>query len=133
MALNALDGMMAKQLNMSSTLGALLNELGDVISDLALYLPLAFICAPAHWTIVTFAIGSLLTEFCGVLSQALGQNRRYEGPMGKSDRAFIIGTLGLVTYFLPKVFVIWNWIFMILTALTLITCWNRLSRLVEET
>src|SRR5512137_909944 len=38
MALNAVDGMMARELGMSSNLGAVLNELGDVLSDLALYL-----------------------------------------------------------------------------------------------
>src|SRR2546425_518121 len=40
MALNAMDGMLARELNMKSTLGAVLNEVGDVLSDLALYLPL---------------------------------------------------------------------------------------------
>ena len=32
----------------------------------------------------------------GVLMQTLGALRRYDGPMGKSDRAFIFGALGLV-------------------------------------
>src|SRR5690349_16371261 len=36
MALNAIDGMMARELNMKATLGAVLNEAGDVLSDLAL-------------------------------------------------------------------------------------------------
>lgn len=36
MALNAIDGMMARELNMQSASGAVLNEVGDVISDIAL-------------------------------------------------------------------------------------------------
>jgi phosphatidylglycerophosphate synthase len=40
MALNALDGMLARECNQTSRLGAILNETGDVISDIALYLPL---------------------------------------------------------------------------------------------
>src|SRR5262245_13351190 len=40
MALNALDGMMAREHALKTDLGAVLNEVGDVLSDLALYLPL---------------------------------------------------------------------------------------------
>src|SRR5262244_2364032 len=42
MALNAMDGMLAREHNQKTPLGAILNELGDVLSDAALYLPLAF-------------------------------------------------------------------------------------------
>src|SRR6185295_8322768 len=41
MALNAIDGMLAREHNQKSRLGALLNEIGDVLSDAALYLPFA--------------------------------------------------------------------------------------------
>ena len=40
MALNALDGMMARTYNMQSKLGEVLNEIGDVISDLFIFIPL---------------------------------------------------------------------------------------------
>jgi CDP-diacylglycerol--glycerol-3-phosphate 3-phosphatidyltransferase len=43
MALNAVDGMLAREHNQKSSLGAVLNELGDVVSDAALYLPLALV------------------------------------------------------------------------------------------
>ena len=43
MALNALDGMLAREFNQKSRLGAVLNELGDVVSDTALYLPIALV------------------------------------------------------------------------------------------
>src|SRR5438309_10859086 len=71
MALNAIDGMMARELGMSSRLGAVLNELGDAVSDLGLYLPLAFVYQPAQWSVIAFSIGAVLTEFCGVLGRAL--------------------------------------------------------------
>src|SRR5205085_7053090 len=95
MALNALDGMMARELNQASALGAVLNELGDVLSDLGLYLPLAVLTEQILWPVLLFNLGAVLTEFCGVLSQARGASRRYDGPLGKSDRAFLIGALGL--------------------------------------
>jgi phosphatidylglycerophosphate synthase len=132
MALNAIDGMMARELNMKTTLGAVLNEAGDVISDLALYLPLAFVHPPSLWPIVAFSIGAMFTEFCGVLTQALGAKRHYEGPMGKSDRAFVVGAIGLITAFVPGVFKWWPWFFTIAAFLTVVTCLNRLGRALTE-
>ena len=44
MALNAIDGMLAKEPDMKSDAGAMLNEMSDVLSDAALYLPYALIC-----------------------------------------------------------------------------------------
>src|SRR6266508_6968246 len=43
MALNAIDGMLAREHKMKSSLAAILNELGDVLSDTALYLPLGLV------------------------------------------------------------------------------------------
>src|SRR5438067_422929 len=43
MALNAVDGMLAREFGQKSDLGAYLNELTDVISDSFLYLPYAYI------------------------------------------------------------------------------------------
>ena len=43
MALNAIDGMLAREFNQKSRLGGYLNEITDVVSDAALYLPFAFI------------------------------------------------------------------------------------------
>jgi phosphatidylglycerophosphate synthase len=132
MALNAIDGMMARELGMSTQLGAVLNELGDAISDLGLYLPLAFVYEPARWAVVAFSIGGVLTEFSGVLGRALGASRHYEGPMGKSDRAFVVGALGIATFLYPTIRTAWLWIFAVAALLTLVTCFNRVSRALEE-
>lgn len=132
MALNAIDGMMARELGMSTQLGAVLNELGDAVSDLGLYLPLAFAYEPARWPIVAFSIGAVLTEFSGVLGRALGARRHYEGPMGKSDRAFVVGALGLATFLFPDVVRAWPWIFALAAVLTAVTCLNRVSKALKE-
>jgi phosphatidylglycerophosphate synthase len=132
MALNAIDGMMAREMNMASTLGAVLNEFGDVASDLALYLPLAFVTPAAQWPVIAFAAGAVLTEFCGVLARALGASRRYDGPMGKSDRAFIVGALALLTFAVPALLPAWPWVFAVAAALTALTCLNRLRRALGE-
>lgn len=93
MALNAVDGMLAREHGMKSRLGAVLNELGDVVSDVALYLPLARVAGvEAGWVVVVVLL-AVLTEMAGVVAMQVGSVRRYEGPMGKSDRAFVMGLL----------------------------------------
>jgi len=95
MGLNAIDGMLAREHNMQSKLGAILNELGDVVSDIALYLPLAFVPLFHPYLIVAIVIVAILTEMVGVMAIQIGADRRYDGPMGKSDRAFVLGGLAL--------------------------------------
>lgn len=95
MALNAVDGMLAREFGHKSPLGAYLNELTDVVSDAALYLPFVVV-APFGWASVGAVIFlSALSEMTGALGPMIGSDRRYDGPMGKSDRAFVFGVLGL--------------------------------------
>ncbi|MDH3223016.1 MAG: CDP-alcohol phosphatidyltransferase family protein [Gemmatimonadota bacterium] len=96
MALNALDGMMARELGMESPTGAFLNELGDVLSDAALYLPLALVPGFSVPLMVAIVVLAGVSELAGVVAAQIGASRRYDGPMGKSDRAFVFGALGLV-------------------------------------
>lgn len=127
MALNAMDGMAAREHGMTTRLGGVLNEVGDVASDVALYLPLSQWRPEALWPAVAFVLGAALTEFCGVLGAALGGVRRYDGPMGKSDRALWIGLLALISALAPAVLAVWGWALWAASALTAATCWNRLS------
>jgi CDP-diacylglycerol---glycerol-3-phosphate 3-phosphatidyltransferase len=95
MAFNAVDGMLAREHGQQSPLGAYLNELSDVVSDSALYLPFAFI-APFGWIGVgAVIVTAVISEYAGVLGVTVGASRRYDGPMGKSDRALVFGALGL--------------------------------------
>ena len=94
MALNAADGMLAREFGQKSRLGAYLNELCDVVADAALYLPFALVMP---WGIVGAAAVIFLatvSEFAGVLGSMVGGERRYDGPMGKSDRALVFAALG---------------------------------------
>ncbi len=94
MALNAVDGMLAREHGQKSVLGAYLNEIGDVISDAALYAPFAIIAPFSALWIFAIIFIATLTEFVGVTAASLGSSRRYDGPMGKSDRAVVFGVLG---------------------------------------
>ena len=96
MMLNALDGMMARHYKMTSTGGAYLNELGDVVSDALVIWPLALLPGVhAGW------VGGLLwlaalNEMSGVMGGWLAGDRRYDGPMGKSDRTLVWGLFCLL-------------------------------------
>ncbi|TIT94433.1 MAG: CDP-alcohol phosphatidyltransferase family protein, partial [Mesorhizobium sp.] len=96
MALNAMDGMLAREHGQASTLGMYLNEICDVVSDLALILPFAAFGQFGAWGVVAFAIAAMLTEFAGVLGIAAGIGRNYAGPFGKSDRALALGVAAVL-------------------------------------
>lgn len=93
MALNAIDGMLAREFGQQSHLGAYLNELCDVVADCALLLPFALIPDVSLVLVLLTTLLAILSEYSGVLGIMVGASRRYDGPMGKSDRAFVLGTL----------------------------------------
>lgn len=96
MALNAVDGMLAKEHNMQSKLGAILNESTDVLSDGVLYYSfttLPFFNAPLLHFIILLAA---LSEIIGLAALLNGKPRCYAGPSGKSDRAAIFGVMAIL-------------------------------------
>ncbi len=96
MALNAIDGMLAREHDMQSALGGFLNELSDVVADAALYLPLALVAGVNGIYVVLVTLLATISELAGVVSVQVGGSRRYDGPMGKSDRAFVFGVICLL-------------------------------------
>lgn len=94
MALNAIDGLLAREFDAPTARGAYLNELGDVVGDAALWLPLARVAPFAPEPVVLGAIVAGWTELAGVLGATVGASRRYDGPLGKSDRALLLAALG---------------------------------------
>ncbi|MEK1887366.1 MAG: CDP-alcohol phosphatidyltransferase family protein [Phyllobacterium sp.] len=125
MALNAIDGMMAREFHQASKLGAYLNELGDVISDIALILPFMLVGPFAPPGVVSFALAAILAEYAGILGVMTGGGRGYDGPFGKSDRALALGIIAVVIgsgIVLPY----WcGWIFPLMALLSLYTMINR--------
>ena len=96
MALNAIDGMLAREHGMKSAFGGFLNELTDVFSDAALYAPLALVAGFHGWLVLIAVFLAAMTEMTGVVAVQVGASRRYDGPMGKSDRAFVFGVIYFV-------------------------------------
>ena len=125
MALNAVDGMLAREFGQKSALGAYLNELTDVVSDTALYLPFALLPGSSAWLVAAIAMLAIISEMAGILAVTSGGVRRYDGPMGKSDRAFVFGAVGLLVGLGAPMMQALNWIWGVVIVLLVLTIVNR--------
>jgi CDP-diacylglycerol---glycerol-3-phosphate 3-phosphatidyltransferase len=132
MALNAIDGMLAREHDMQSRLGAVLNEMGDVLSDAALYLPLALIPGVPAIAVVLTVLLSVMVEMVGVVSVQIGGSRRYDGPFGKSDRAFAFGLLCLLLGLGVPLGGWINWLLWALVLASALTLFNRAKKALAE-
>jgi CDP-diacylglycerol--glycerol-3-phosphate 3-phosphatidyltransferase len=133
MAANAIDGILAREFAMKSRLGAILNEVGDVVSDTALYLPFALLAGVNGLWVVLAVIVAIIGEMTGVLGQVIGATRRYDGPMGKSDRAAVFGILGFAIGLGLPLGAWINWAMIAVTLLGVVTLLNRARRALAET
>ncbi|HCA08242.1 CDP-alcohol phosphatidyltransferase family protein [Chryseobacterium sp.] len=132
MALNALDGMMARKFNQTSRLGEILNEVGDIVSDVIIFFPLLKFQPESIYLIVTFIILSIINEFAGLIGKVVGKERRYDGPMGKSDRALILGVYGLAVFFGADISGISKYIFALIIVLLTVSTYIRLKKSLHE-
>ena len=132
MALNAIDGMLAREHHMQSSLGGILNELSDVVSDAALYLPFALVPGISAVLIVTVVVLSIVTEMAGVVAVQVGASRRYDGPMGKSDRAFVFGLIALLLGIGVDIGRWVNAALVVVALLTALTVINRCKKALDE-
>ena len=123
MALNAIDGMLAREFRMKSRFGALFNELSDVLSDAALYLPFALVAAPGLVAVVV--VLAVIVEMAGAIAPMIEAERQYQGPFGKSDRAAFFGLGGFLLGIgvLPPVW--FGWLMWVALGLSLWTIANR--------
>lgn len=133
MALNALDGMMARRYNQITRKGELLNEVGDVVSDTIIYFPLLKYHPESLYFIVAFIALSIINEYAGVMGKVLSEERRYDGPMGKSDRAFVLGLYGVVCLFGINLSGYSVYIFGVIDLLLVLSTWIRIKKTLKVT
>ncbi len=125
MALNAVDGMLAREFSQKTALGTYLNELTDVVSDAALFLPFVAVHPFGYASVGTVIFLASLSEMTGALGPMVGAKRCYDGPMGKSDRAAFFGCLGLwlgLADSLPP------WVFWLMPAVSALIVINIINR-----
>ena len=130
MALNALDGMLANATGQKTRLGAVLNELCDQVSDAALYLPFALAPGVHAGLLVGVVMAASWAEFAGLAALIADTPRRFDGPMGKSDRAVAFGLLGLMVA--SGAAPAWlNALLVVVLLLLAWTIWNRARAVVK--
>lgn len=121
MALNAMDGMLARNHGQETRAGAVLNELADLISDAALTLPFAYVANPVGVGAAIFF--AALTEVAAIVG---GGPRRNHGPFGKSDRAVVLGFCGAGLWLgWPVAAGVLEALPLLWMALCAVTVWNR--------
>lgn len=93
LALNALDGAVARRNGGGRPFGEVMNEMGDRLSDVALLAPLAFVVEPVlAFGAVTCA---LLASAAGSAARTVAGERLSGGPMGKADRVAVVSLAAL--------------------------------------
>lgn len=133
MALNTIEIMLVCEFKQQSKLGVLLNELTDVISEAALYLPLAIYFQFSTTFVILLVVLAVISEMAGVVAVQIGANRQYQGPMGKSDRAIWLGVLALLVGLginIPKALI--DYALIIIIMLLLITIFKRAHGALKE-
>jgi CDP-diacylglycerol--glycerol-3-phosphate 3-phosphatidyltransferase len=128
MGLNAVDGALARKTGLSSRAGEVFNEVSDVVADACLYVPLIRFTEVPDRIVFAFVLLAGWSELCGLAAKAAGGSRRYDGPLGKSDRALAIGA-----YLVARAAGVpaGRWELFFFTALCLLSAWtcgNRLRR-----
>jgi phosphatidylglycerophosphate synthase len=133
MAMNAIDGLMAKEYGQATPFGAVLNEVSDVVADAALYLPFALVAGVNAPLVVLVVVAGIVAEMTGALGPMVGAKRSYAGPFGKSDRAFAFGLLAVLigVGLAPG---LWSTLYLgALLVLSALTVLNRARAIVAET
>lgn len=133
MALNALDGMMARTYNQTSQTGEMLNEVGDIVSDVLVFFPLLKFQPESIYVVALFIMLSIINEFAGIMGKVISGKRRYDGPMGKSDRAFLLGVYGILSLCSINLTDLSVYIFTVIILLLVVSTMIRIKKALKGT
>lgn len=127
MAGNAIDGMLARQLNQQTDVGFLLNEITDILADAALLLAFSAISGFDSYWIISLLLLTWLSEFIALTVQVMNGDRDNSGPMGKSDRALFLSIFAILIGLGIDSLLLSTWFFVIGHSLLMVTCFNRIN------
>lgn len=101
-ALNALDGLVARDTGLARPWGEVLNECCDRLADVALLAGASFaIGSDARLGAIAIVV-MLLCSYLSIVSKAAGGKRQYGGIMGKADRMILLNFTSVIALALPK-------------------------------
>lgn len=128
-AFNALDGMVARGLSLSSNMGEVYNEFIDRVSDSVIFLTLGF-SKHGHSELALLSIVLiLLCSYLGILGKASGGSRVFAGVLGKADRMILLGIMGILSF---CNYHYWNIFYITISIGTAITIIQRFMIIKEE-
>ena len=90
LALNLLDGAVARRTGRIHPRGELYNELGDRLADIAFLAPVAFLPGADRTTVLLGVTGAVFASFAGVVPRAAGSERIYRGVLSKPGRMALL-------------------------------------------
>jgi CDP-diacylglycerol--glycerol-3-phosphate 3-phosphatidyltransferase len=122
----SLDGTLAVEFGQKSRLGGVLNEVGDLVSEIALFLPLAFIPSVSRIEVAILIVLVVLSELAGLIGLKFGGLRRVEGPLGKADRSVVLSALSIAVAVLGRPPDAMSVLLQTACLGAVITVWNRL-------
>lgn len=100
--LDAMDGAMARYLEIAGVKGDFLDHVIDRYSDVFIICGI-FLGGHVDWKVGVVAIvGVLLTSYLGTQAQALNIGRYYGGVMGRADRLILIIVASIIYFVYPE-------------------------------
>ncbi len=132
---DAVDGVMARQKNIQSDQGDLLDHVIDRYADTFIICGI-FFAGYTNWMIGVAAItGVLITSYMGTQAQAVGAGRDYGGIMGRADRLALIIMVTVANVFYP--FEIYSmqllgWVIVVIAIMSHFTALQRFLRIWGE-
>jgi CDP-diacylglycerol---glycerol-3-phosphate 3-phosphatidyltransferase len=131
-ALNALDGMIARELKVKNQgFGEVLNEFFDRISDASIFFGLTL---ASYTNLIIGALAVifiLLNSYLSIVSKAAGGKRQYGGIMGKADRMIYLGIMSVIILVL-KDYSYANYLLILVCVGTFITIMQRFLNVKSE-
>jgi phosphatidylglycerophosphate synthase len=100
LAINLVDGALARATDRSHPRGELLNEVSDRLADVALLGPVAFLPGAQRETILLGLTGAVMASFVGVASRAAGGPRLYTGILSKPGRMALLSVFAIAALIL---------------------------------
>jgi Phosphatidylglycerophosphate synthase len=133
--LDAVDGLMARYLDIASARGDFLDHVIDRYSDVFIICGI-FFGGYIDWQIgVAAIVGVLLTSYLGTQAQALHLGRYYGGIIGRADRLVLI-MLSSVAYFVYQSpiygFSFLGWMIIVIGAGSHITAFQRIAHIWKQ-
>ena len=89
-ALNLIDGNLARRTGRIHARGELYNEVGDRLADVAFLAPAAFLPGAPSQMILLGVLGGVLASYVGITARAAGAERIYRGVLSKPGRMALL-------------------------------------------